>query len=327
MLYSFLKNNSAATRVQFYSWDSENSKYVQYLNNVMEYTSGTANSKIVGNKITALPSASIAPWLEDEKKKFIGYVCIDENVLNEFKLDGKINYEYPSHMKTKTTYVKTQGDLYSRLYWDSTYSSQMADLMTAAANLQLIELFKFRITVWRNEDTGAGAYYTVDRDGVQILDGVRVNITVELDGEQVTVQKDLKMLNTTTQLAEGRTTYAIPLYEEIGLTISTVNYNSSSREVTLTSNTNMINSTVFELNSNHTIFYNPQDVRVVVLNASITVFPVTNIVSGFTPSFIRFALLFFVGAKCKSAITPVIRRFISSGNGKYLSYVRSPAST
>ena len=35
----------------------------------------------------------------------------------------------------------------------------------------------------------------------------------------------------------------------------------------------------------------------------------------------------FVGEKCRSAMSPTSVRFISSGNGEYLSHVRRPAST
>ena len=42
---------------------------------------------------------------------------------------------------------------------------------------------------------------------------------------------------------------------------------------------------------------NEKSFLIVVLNASITVFPVIKLLSGFIPSLIRFALLFFVGAK------------------------------
>ncbi len=65
----------------------------------------------------------------------------------------------------------------------------------------------------------------------------------------------------------------------------------------------------------------------VVLRTSIAVFPVTNIMSSETPSANKCCLAVSVGAKCRSAITPVSLRFISSGKGSYLLKVRRPAST
>ena len=57
------------------------------------------------------------------------------------------------------------------------------------------------------------------------------------------------------------------------------------------------------------------------------VLPVTTMVSGFFPSRCRFSLAPSVGEKCRSATQPTNWRFISSGKGEYLSYVRRPAST
>ena len=58
-----------------------------------------------------------------------------------------------------------------------------------------------------------------------------------------------------------------------------------------------------------------------------TVLPVTKMESSGTLSARRFCSEVFVGAKLRSAMQPVSRRFISSGNGEYLLCVRSPAST
>ncbi|MNH19182.1 hypothetical protein D3C79_789090 [compost metagenome] len=58
-----------------------------------------------------------------------------------------------------------------------------------------------------------------------------------------------------------------------------------------------------------------------------TVLPVTSICSSGTPSRSRLSRALVVGAKCRSAITPVRRRLASSGQGCCRLPVRSPAST
>ena len=62
-------------------------------------------------------------------------------------------------------------------------------------------------------------------------------------------------------------------------------------------------------------------------SASTTVFPVKIIRESGMPSARRLAAARTVGAKFKSASGEMSRRFISSGNGRSLSPVRSPAST
>ena len=70
----------------------------------------------------------------------------------------------------------------------------------------------------------------------------------------------------------------------------------------------------------------PEPEPTVYFMASMTVLPVTNI-SPSTASRRRFSAFLAVGAKCSAASLPTRQRFISSGKGLYLSYVRSPAST
>ncbi len=66
---------------------------------------------------------------------------------------------------------------------------------------------------------------------------------------------------------------------------------------------------------------------VTMLSASITVLPVTVILESSTDSARRLRALASVGEKCHVAMRPVSLRFISSGQGEYMSPVRSPAST
>ena len=61
--------------------------------------------------------------------------------------------------------------------------------------------------------------------------------------------------------------------------------------------------------------------------ASMTVLPVTEIVSGNTPSFRRFSRETAVGAKWSAAIRVVSTRLASSGQGACKFQVRRPAST
>ena len=62
-------------------------------------------------------------------------------------------------------------------------------------------------------------------------------------------------------------------------------------------------------------------------SASTTVFPVTKIRSGATPSAARLRAASGVGAKQKSETVSVMRRSISSGKGDHFRWLRSPAST
>ncbi|MOA48109.1 hypothetical protein D3C78_1708050 [compost metagenome] len=62
-------------------------------------------------------------------------------------------------------------------------------------------------------------------------------------------------------------------------------------------------------------------------SASITVLPVTSMLALDTPSRSRLSWLMVVGAKCRSAITPVRCRLASSGHGARRLPVRNPAST
>ena len=58
-----------------------------------------------------------------------------------------------------------------------------------------------------------------------------------------------------------------------------------------------------------------------------TVLPVTAIVAGSMASRSRLACEVVVGARCRAVIWLVILRFASSGNGEWMSPLRSPAST
>ena len=71
---------------------------------------------------------------------------------------------------------------------------------------------------------------------------------------------------------------------------------------------------------------NFKSLSITLKSASITVFPVINILFGSTPSLKRFFSFVVVGAKWRVVIAPVNFLFASSGNGEYISYVLSPAS-
>ena len=64
----------------------------------------------------------------------------------------------------------------------------------------------------------------------------------------------------------NQTIYAIPIYEDMNVTIKDVFVYKDT--ATITSNTNMIQSCIFETNSKYTIFYDPKDVQIAVSSSS-----------------------------------------------------------
>lgn len=84
VIYGLFKNTTDTKQVIFYNWDSENETYVQYTNNLADYTTG--GSKFNGTKISELPSSSMAQWYtkNDKQMKFLGYVYITQTDFNNF---------------------------------------------------------------------------------------------------------------------------------------------------------------------------------------------------------------------------------------------------
>jgi len=264
-IYGYCIRKNAPTKVLFYYWDNEQSKYVQYTNNEADYMTG--GSCISGNKITKLPSPSIAPWYGDEDKHFVGYVYITNNIFGEFVGTGEVNEEYDSlKYNASNTFVETTNDIYSALYMNrlgkntnsyiSSYINSHIKTMTSP-----VDMFKYRIVVHDNKYFTANG--SVNGRGVKILDGIRAEIKIgSSDTEIFTIYKDLKMLNIDTPLPANQTVYAIPIYEEFKLELKDIY--TCKDEATITSNNNMIISNVFETNANYTIYYDPRDVKVAV---------------------------------------------------------------
>ena len=272
-IYGYCIRKNAPTKVLFYYWDNEQNKYVQYTNNEADYMTG--GSCISGNKITKLPSPSIAPWYGDEDKHFIGYVYITNSIFGEFVGTGEVNEEYDSlKYNASNTFVGTSNDIYSAFYMNrlgkdtnsyiKSYELSYIDTMTSP-----VDMFKYRIVVHDNK------YFTTDKKpdglesikingyGVKVLDGIRAEIKIgSSDTEIFTIYKDLKMLNIDTELPANQTVYAIPIYEEFKLELKDIY--TCEDEATITSNTNMIVSNVFETNANYTIYYDPRDIKVAV---------------------------------------------------------------
>lgn len=289
VVYGFFKSGAeSSTAVKFYYWDNtadnNQGKYVQYKNNEYEYTSGHSTSLINGNKITKLPSASIASWYggadsSEKNKKFLGYVCIDRSVYDSMVDVTAINYEYgSSKMKSKTAYLDTKADILSYLYnkKEITEGNTVTNIQIVGNNTAL-GLLANRITVLGNK-----SYYVKSEGGIDYLDAVRVEITLDfvvtVDGVEktytdVVIEKDLKMLNVAKELIGGEDTYAVPLYEDIEFSI--IGYENDILNdilgeglVSLSSNSNHIRSNVFEVNSNYTIFYNPENARIAISNST-----------------------------------------------------------
>lgn len=286
-IYGYYINSDKTFKVLFYYWDNESQQYLQYTNNASEYTYEGAHQGSYVNKvlsttqsgtetdnydyvITQLPSPTIAPWYGDSKKQFVGYVYFTSSILSDLTAKER-NYEYNSlEYRAANSYTATKGDIYSA----------KGSWTNAITGLTISDLFNERITVNNNK------YFTtrtsINGVAVDVLDSVRVNLKLSIGGSSLTVIKDLKMLNTSSRFLNGGYVYAIPIYEEMELSIDAVYARDSSIDdcdniyFTLTSNSNMIKSNVFETNKYYTIYYNPIDLRfAITTNNNLTIAELT----------------------------------------------------
>ena len=265
-LYACFTRENQQGKVVFYHWDNNINEYVKYTNNANDYAHGGTYFPSTGNKITKLPSPTNAPWFYDEsgaKKDFLGYIYLTEDIVADFT-NTSINEFYNNNkFQASNTFQETQGDIYSALHMNKieglTNTHDEEWLYSYLYELSATDIFAERLVVYDNK------YFTQKIGGTSILDGVRLEVT--LPGNYK-VYKDFKMLNTLTELPTNEIVYAIPLYEEIKLEIKDLFIYKNN--VTLTTNTNMIQSCVFETNSLYTIFYDPKDLRVAVSSSEIT---------------------------------------------------------
>lgn len=274
-IYGYFINKDAPVKVLFYYWDNNAGRYVQYMNNVNEYNSNTTKSnggkiekKADGYHITELPSPSIAPWLGDSTKQFLGYVYISAVVHGQFVEVVKDEKYDGVEFEASNSFKETRGEIYSAISMNKlagiNYKNASA-YTSVLSSFSITDMFKYRITVYDDN------YYTstasVSQIGTSVLDSVRANIYVDINGTKYAIHKDLKMLNVGTAIPNNTTVYAIPIYEDVSLKF-TGEVNAYNGNVTITSNRNMIQSNVFETNSNYTIYYNPKDVRVAISSSS-----------------------------------------------------------
>ena len=269
VIYGYFINENAPTKILFHYWDDNIKQYVQYRNNELEYTSGVAGSKVYqaadGNyAISELPSPSIAEWYGDVTKQFMGYIYITNTELNQMKLrtlDEKYNglQYYGSN-----SFKATSGDIYSALSLNKllntsgnyiTNTSATADTIynSYVQNLSILDLLKYRMTVYKGKFFTKYADIAVSGDKPTILDAVRVQFGVDIGSQVGYVVRDFKMLNVESKFGSGETVYAIPIYEEMKLEI--VACNTYRNTFNITSNSNMIESNIFETNSSYTIYY------------------------------------------------------------------------
>ncbi len=288
IIYGYYTQADVATKVIFYYWDSTVNGYVQYLNNQSDYTiqNGYSNDCIDATgtnvKIKKLPSPSIAPWYGEGNKQFIGYIYLDSSVVGSLARKN-VNKTYDSLQYHATnSYNGTDGDIFSALslnkFIPNTETSGGAESTYKDYwnKLSISRLLSYRFEVYDCK------YFTneaeVDGITVKVLDSARFKVVLDdryyTDGGYF-VYKDLKFLNASTQIVRGSTVHAIPIYEEIKLEINDIYGKSSSQtktKITITSNTNMIHSTVFETGSQYTIYYDPKDVKIAIYgNANLTI--------------------------------------------------------
>lgn len=271
-LYSM--SSSEGVQVLFYYWDVDQEKYVQYENNEDDYISGTGSKMEEVNgywHVTELPSLGLGSWYDDTDLQFLGFVLITNNDYTSFISTENYNFISDGDYKYSTRYIKTSGDYYEAvkkravdytIEGDDKYKSYIG-------GFSILDMFKYRLTVADNKYFVKN--YDLTRQGsyITILDGVRLNVKVDLkNGSKMDVQKNFKMLNVNTELAGGSVYYAIPIYEKYELSIDAVNING--RTLTLTTNSNMISSNVFDATNNqYTVYYDPlNDLRVGVISGT-----------------------------------------------------------
>lgn len=273
-IYGYFLNKDAPTKIIFHSWDDNMKQYIKYAGNESEYTSGSANSKLklVGDKyyISDLPSPAIDKWYGDVTKQFLGYIYITNSELQQIKqktLDS--NYNSFQH-KGSNSFKSTTGDVYSALSLNKVISATGSLFGNTAATadklyddyvsgLSILDLLKYRMEVYEDNYYTKVASKEVSGQKPTILDSVRVKFGVKINEEVGYIVKDFKMLNIESAFAMGETVYAIPLYEEMKLEI--VACNTYENTFKITSNSNMIQSNIFETNSSYTIYYDTKELR------------------------------------------------------------------
>lgn len=271
-LYSM--SSSADVQVLFYYWDVDQEKYVQYKNNEDDYISGTGSKmkEVNGSwHVTELPSLGLGSWYDDTELQFLGFVLITNDDYTSFISTENYNFISDGDYKYSTRYIKTSGDYYEAVKKqaaDYTLEGD-AEYKSYIGGFSILDMFKYRLTVADNKYFVKNYDLTKQGSYITILDGVRLNVKVKLmNGSTMDVQKNFKMLNVNTELAGGSVYYAIPIYEKYELSIDAVNING--RTLTLTTNSNMISSNVFDATNNqYTVYYDPLiDLRVGVISGS-----------------------------------------------------------
>lgn len=270
-IYGYYLSQATATKVLFYYWDQSTSQYVQYMNNVQEYTSGTTGSLLTtsgsGYKISQLPSSGIGTWPTNEQ--FVGYIYINASILSDFKLKTEDPKYGTSDYENKSAYSNTQGEAYSQLiksysssYWDVYYTNYIA-------SLNCIDLFKYRLKVYNNEYYPGSSSAQVEGKSFTYLDAVRLGVQIDVAGSKMTVYKDFKMLNASTVLATSTTYYAIPIFDSYKApSISSIN-KLSNLKFSITTMDNAVTSNIFKYNSQYTIYYHPDiDLRIAFIDAT-----------------------------------------------------------
>lgn len=268
-IYGYYLSQATATKVLFYYWDPSAGQYVQYMNNVQEYTSGTTGSLLTpcvgGYKISQLPSSGIGTWPTNEQ--FVGYVYIDTSILSDFKLKTEDSKYGTSDYENKSAYSSTQGDAYSQLiksysssYWDVYYTNYIS-------SLNCIDLFKYRLKVYKNKYYPGSSSAQIEGKSFTYLDAVRLGVQIDVAGSKMTVYKDFKMLNASTVLATSRTYYAIPIFDSYRApSISSIN-KLSNLKFSITTMDNAVTSNIFKYNSQYTIYYHPDiDLRIAFID-------------------------------------------------------------
>lgn len=268
----YFRDEEVPTKVLFYYWNNETNQYIQYTQNENDYDSIKGNCLVAtsgGYRITKLPSPTIATWYGGGAKQFVGYVYLTDEIHTKF-VAKTINEDYNSlKYQASNSFNETSGDMLSAYYmnrvtsiYGSQYHNEGIDSLydKYVANISLPQMFSSRLTVHD------GKYFTklasVSGHSVKVLDGVRIAFSIN----EGVFYKDLKMLNVGTVLPAGKTVYAIPIYEDMNVSIKDIFVYKD--EATITSNTNMIQSCVFETNSQYTVFYDPRDVKVAVASSS-----------------------------------------------------------
>ena len=271
--YSSVKKN---TTVTFYYWDTNQNRYMPYTNNIDEYTwknEGPQNSNVKmvnysdnAVKLTAMPSPAIATWYgqSDEAYQFVGYVLINNSVktgLAAIPANGDYNRAYNNTAyKKATSRQQTTMDIYSALAkLNPSLISPSSDAYSALQAYTITDIFSNRLVVYDKKYFVANGYL----DGVRLVVPFKYGSNVE---DTLDVYKDFEVLSVNTELTKSTSHIAIPIYEKLELNFAGCNV--SGTIITLTPNSNMVDSAVFETTSSGTIAYLPSELWVVVSTKS-----------------------------------------------------------